>query len=127
MDQEGAKIETMEEIPSLRSVKFGSLAQPLPQLSRSFARPAKLGHIERPSVGVKQPLTTSVARCAWTVDELLPSIPAEYMLERSNVYVNNSSAEQVADRITNTLCSNSITATACDGEKVSSEQLAAFL
>eukprot|EP00980_Cylindrotheca_fusiformis_P005410 scaffold1157_cov122-Cylindrotheca_fusiformis.AAC.2 len=123
-DDKIGKIEAVEEAPWLRSVKFGSLSQPLPSPSAPFALPPKLGHLQRPSFGVKQSfspaVSSSINNTNWVVDDFLPSIPSNYRLERSNVYVNNCTPSQVASRIMNSLNSHSIATTILETEKVSS-------
>eukprot|EP00526_Cylindrotheca_closterium_P018385 CAMPEP_0113642304 /NCGR_PEP_ID=MMETSP0017_2-20120614/22222_1 /TAXON_ID=2856 /ORGANISM="Cylindrotheca closterium" /LENGTH=365 /DNA_ID=CAMNT_0000553717 /DNA_START=18 /DNA_END=1115 /DNA_ORIENTATION=- /assembly_acc=CAM_ASM_000147 len=103
-----------EERPKLRSVAIGAPTTSLPPLSRSFAMPSKLPsrplHVQ---AAPKQPITASVQ---WTVDSMLPAISADYMLERTNVYINNSSAQQVADRITECLSCQSLSYKESDEE-----------
>jgi hypothetical protein len=119
MNNDRSKIEKMEETPVLRSIKIGSQSEPLPPVSRAFTRQTKFRQIQLASNGgAKQPLI-SVSCGAWTVDELLPSIPVAYILERSNVYVNNSTAQKVADRISDTLRAHSIATRASETAKVS--------
>lgn len=49
---------------------------------------------------------------------MLPAISADYMLERTNVYINNSSAQQVADRIAESLGRQSLSYKESDERKV---------
>lgn len=94
-----------EETPTLRSVAIGGPSS-LPPLSRSFAMPGKLPSRPLHMQGApKQPIAASVQ---WTVDSMLPTISADYMLERTNVYINNISAQQVADRIVESLSRQSL-------------------
>jgi len=54
----------------------------------------------------RQPATSSSVQ--WTVDAILPAISADYMLERTNVYIPNSSSQVVADRIVESLRNQSL-------------------
>lgn len=94
-----------EETPQLRSASV-SVGGPrtLPPLSRAFGLPAKLASrpLHAQVVPTAKPLTQ------WSVDSILPTISADYMLERSNVYIHNSSSQQVADRIVACLASQSL-------------------
>ena len=94
-----------EETPTLRSIAIGGPRTTLPPLSRSFPLPGKLP--SRP-LHVQSSPKPAIAGTPWTVDAILPAISADYMLERTNVYINNSSSQQVADRIVASLSSQSI-------------------
>jgi hypothetical protein len=84
-----------------------SMAPPMPR-SFSIAPPKPL---RRSSV---EPISKSQQSAAlvqvWRVDELV-SLPAIYPLERTNVYVDNSTAQEVADRICECLRIESISVT----------------
>jgi len=99
--------ETVEDTPEYRSaIVMKSLSAP--SLPRSFALPRKLeAHTKAKS---------STICASWTVTDL-PELPAGYILERSNVYVENESQE-VSRRISNFLRLESIAATFDDEEKV---------
>lgn len=108
-----------EETPQLRSVKIGSLTAP-PSLSRSFVSPIKLqeqSSCSHASVVVTD-ATQSLSSIHWSVDDHLPALPADYMLERSNVYINDCNSQEVADRITSALKVESIASSVCPDEKV---------
>lgn len=99
--------ETVEDTPEYRSaIVVKSMSAP--SLPRSFALPRKLeAHTKAKS---------STISASWTVTDL-PALPAGYILERSNVYVENESQE-VSRRISNFLRLESIAATFDDEEKV---------
>ncbi|CAJ1964963.1 unnamed protein product [Cylindrotheca closterium] len=107
-----------EETPTLRSIAIGGPTA-LPPLSRSFALPGKLPsrplhhHEQAAAAAPQQPISVQ----HWTVDSMLPAISADYMLERTNVYVNNSSAQQVADRIVECLSRQSLSYKESDENK----------
>lgn len=98
--------ETVEDTPEYRSaIVMKSLSAP--SLPRSFALPRKFeAHTKAKS---------STICASWTVTDL-PELPAGYILERSNVYVENESQE-VSRRISNFLRLESIAATFDDEEK----------
>ena len=111
-----------EETPQLRSVKIGSLTA-LPPLSRSFGRnklkQQQQQHQSTPVVGKQQTSKQqNVPTTQWIVDDKLPFLPANYMLERSHVYVENSTSQQVANRITSCLREESIASNILQDEKV---------
>lgn len=91
------------------------MAGPLspPPMPRSFAsmRPMKASVAP---VQIKQSKpTASTSACVWNVADL-PSLPAAYFLERSNVYVDGD-AQDIANSICETLRMESIAAS-CDNE-----------
>ena len=93
-----------EETPQLRSASVGvGGPRTLPPLSRAFGLPAKL-----PSRPLHAQVQTAKPLTQWSVDSILPTISADYMLERSNVYIHNSSPQQVADRVVACLASQSL-------------------
>jgi hypothetical protein len=100
-------VEIAEDTPQYMSVMMSPLSAP--PMPRSFARQTKV----QPMQKVKEP-TLSVA--VWTVSNL-PALPAEHLLERTNVYVDCNSQE-VADRICNCLRLKSIAAIADNNDKV---------
>jgi hypothetical protein len=111
--------EIVEETPMLRSVKIGSLST-LPPLSKSFASPLKFQQPAHQKVlSAKQ--STPVSSQAWNVDEQLPALQADYVLERTNVYVNNSTSQEVADRISKSLKTESISSRVSEEKKNSLE------
>lgn len=112
------KQEIVEETPTLRSIKIGSLSAP-PPLSRSFASPLKFQQQQEPAFKANVNASDAEA-CSWSVDEQLPSLEADYVLERTNVYVSNTTAQDVADRISNSLKVNSIAAKVSEDNKVCS-------
>jgi hypothetical protein len=102
--------ETVEDTPQYMSVMMRQLAPP--PMPRSFARPEKVQAQQ-----IKVPTSPlSPAAPSWPVSEP-PALPAVYMLERTNVYVDCSSQE-VADRICNCLRVESIAATFSHEDKV---------
>ncbi|KAL3930629.1 MAG: hypothetical protein SGBAC_011680 [Bacillariaceae sp.] len=106
-----------EESPTLRSVAISGPTS-LPPLSIAFALPGKLP--SRPlHVQVAAPKSKSISAASgqWTVDSMLPAISADYMLERTNVYINKSSAQQVADRIAESLGRQSLSYKESDARK----------
>lgn len=108
-----------EETPKLRSVSVGGPAT-LPPLSRSFAFPGKLP--SRP-LHVQQEAPKPTLPLEWTVDAILPAISADYMLERTNVYIPNSSSQVVADRIVESLRNQSLSYKESEERKVSFQLL----
>eukprot|EP00934_Nitzschia_sp_Nitz4_P007585 Nitzschia sp. Nitz4//scaffold3_size479765//214112//215309//NITZ4_000090-RA/size479765-augustus-gene-1.566-mRNA-1//1//CDS//3329550728//7575//frame0 len=106
------RIETVEDAPQYRSVM---MAGPLsaPPMPRSFAQ-------MRPMKASVAPLATkasnpTVPAAVWSVAEL-PSLPAAYFLERTNVYVDGN-AQDVANKICETLRQQSIAAHADADDK----------
>jgi len=89
-----------EETPSLRSIAIGAPTGVLP-----LHRIAPVGKL--PSRPLHRPQAAS-ASLSWTVDSILPAISADYMLERTNVYISSSSSQAVADRIVESLSRQSI-------------------
>ena len=112
--------EIVEETPELRSVKIGTLSS-IPPLSRSFVRPTKQISLQlsHQSILEKQSPNQSFE---WTVEEQLPSLPADYVLERTSVYVESSTSQEVANRISRSLRLESLAAKASAEENVSRKQ-----
>ena len=106
-----------EENPTLRSVAIGGPSTPLPPLFISFALPGKLPSrpLHAQAAPPKQPITALVQ---WTVDSMLPAISADYMLERTNVYINDCSGQQVADRVVESLSRQSLSYKESEESKV---------
>jgi hypothetical protein len=94
-----------------------SMAPPMPRYF-SIAPPKPLS---RSSASSAEPISKSPRSVApvqvWTVNDLV-SLPAVYPLERTNVYVDNSAAQEVADRICECLRIESISATFDEENKV---------
>jgi hypothetical protein len=91
-----------------------SMAPPMP---RSFSiAPSK--PLRRPAVEQISKSQQSTAPVqVWRINELV-SLPAIYPLERTNVYVDNSAGQDVADRICECLRIESISATFDEENKV---------
>lgn len=86
-----------------------------PPMARSFAPPAKLARAT-PELPVGGPdsftkATVPLAQFAsWEIPEPV-ALPAGYLLERTNGYVDNGNVQTVADRICTCLREQSIAAT----------------
>lgn len=100
-----------EDVPEYRSVMIQSSVSPgmkqsfLP-LEKSSVSPLI---VERNCIYSKaETAKTSPQSSPWEQTEL-PSLPIDYSLVRTNVYVRDSSAQVVADRICNELKASSIT------------------
>jgi hypothetical protein len=105
-----------EDTPQYRSVMLApSMAPPMP---RSFSiappKPLRRSSVE-PKISKSQQSAAPVQ--VWRVNELV-SLPEIYPLERTNVYVDNSSAQEVADCICECLRIESISATFDEENKV---------
>lgn len=111
MDSKKQDRVVVEDGPQYRSVM---MAGPMsaPPMPRSFAtmRPAKAA-----TQTMQATQQTSIA-CIWHVAEL-PTLPAAYFLERSNVYVEGE-PQDIADRICDCLRKQSIASTCDEEDKV---------
>jgi len=111
---------TIEDVPEYRSVMIQSSAPPsvgrlLPPLGK-LSKPTTISnHSHINSKGESKRPPSSGYR--WEQKEL-PSLPIDYSLVRTNIYVRDSSAQVVADRICNELKNSSIAidAKGCDQE-----------
>jgi hypothetical protein len=102
--------ETVEDTPQYRSVMMQPLAAP--SLPRSFANYRPTSKVQ-PRTQIKEP---TISPSVWKVAEL-PALPAEYILGRTNVYVESTSQE-VASRICDCLRLESTAATFDEDDKV---------
>lgn len=101
-----------EDVPEYRSVSLQPSAAPA---MRRLYRP--LEKVNKPFTVVDRSCSNSEDECTssssssssfrWEINEL-PDLPTEYALVRTNVYVKDSSAQVVADRICNVLKTQSI-------------------
>lgn len=100
--------EILEDVPQYRSVM---IAGPLsaPPMPRSFANVRQFKAAPQTSVQAKPAASAAI----WTVADL-PSLPAAYFLERSNVYVDGD-AQDIANRICDCLRKESVAA-CCDSD-----------
>lgn len=103
--------EIVEDVPQYRSVMISGPIS-APPIPRSFAsvRPAKA-----PLQTIQQDKQT-VSSATWKVSDL-PSLPAAYFLEKSNVYVDGD-AQDVANRICDCLRKESVAAFCDKDDKV---------
>ena len=103
--------EIAEDVPQYRSVMISGPIS-APPLPRSFAsvRPSKA-----PFQTLKQDKQTSPS-ATWSVSDL-PSLPAAYFLEKSNVYVE-AEPQEVANRICDCLRKESVAAFCDKDDKV---------
>lgn len=104
--------EIVEDTPQYRSVMItGPLTAP--PMPRSFAsvRPFKAA-----PQALKATQQNTSDGAIWNVADL-PSLPAAYFLERSNVYVDGE-AQDIANRICDCLRKQSIAANCDDEDKV---------
>jgi hypothetical protein len=84
-----------------------SMAPPMPRsFSRAPPKPQRISSVEPISKSQQSAAPVQV----WRVNEMV-SLPAIYPLERTNVYVDNIAAQEVADRICECLRIESISAT----------------
>jgi hypothetical protein len=97
-----------EDLPEYRSVMMHPLVPP--PMPRSFGPPAKLARTARvssePFASSKQSIDLSQST-TWKIIEPV-ELPAGYLLDRTNVYVDNAAAQTVADRICTCLREQSI-------------------
>jgi len=109
MNNQSQERDIVEDTPQYRSVMIGG---PLsaPPMPRSFASTSPFKAAPQTKKATQQ---RSSDAAVWSVAEL-PSLPAAYFLERSNVYVDGE-AQEIADRISDCLRKQSIAAT-CDAE-----------
>jgi len=104
MNEQSDQQRTIEDVPELRSVMIQSSAPPsvgrlLPPLGK-MSKPTKIiNHSES-----KRPPSSGYR---WEQKEV-PRLPIDYDLVRTNIYVRDSSAQVVADRICNELRNSSI-------------------
>lgn len=116
LDNQNQKNGATEDGPEYRSVMIQSSASPSMRQSflpfeKASVSPSIVESkcISKDEVESRRPLSASSYR--WEQTEL-PSLPNDYNLVRTNVYVRDSSAQVVADRICNELKSSSITVNA---------------
>ncbi len=114
----GKQQEIKEDVPEYRSVLMRPLASPRP-ISLSPPPPMKFA---KPLT--RNPLsheTTTIRKVSkWNVSNPV-TIPPGYLLERINVYLENTTAQECADRVCDCLRSLSISATTsamddCEGD-----------
>mmetsp|Transcript_15046 Transcript_15046/g.26035 ORF Transcript_15046/g.26035 Transcript_15046/m.26035 type:complete len:399 (-) Transcript_15046:128-1324(-) len=108
-DNGGAGRRIVEDGPEYRSIMMQPLAAP--PMPRSFAPlPVK---ISKPNASSSKSTTSKTSISAspsqWKVDELA-ALPAGYLLERTNAYVDDASPQTVADRVCDCLRMLSIAA-----------------
>lgn len=127
MSDKSDQQRAVEDVPELRSVMIRSSAPPsIGRLSPPLGKLSKMPTtIDQSRITIKADTkrqSSSVFR--WEQNEL-PSLPADYSLVRTNVYVRDSTAQVVADRICNELKNQSIVidTKGCD-QKVSFQILA---
>lgn len=94
--------EIQEDGPEYRSVMMAS-PMSAPPLPRSFAAPPPaMKFASTTSIpsgkSASAPATTAAKTAIWVVSEPIP-LPFHYLLDRSNVYVEDASAQECADRI----------------------------
>jgi len=110
MSDKSDQQRAVEDVPELRSVMIRSSAPPsIGRLSPPLGKLSKMPTIiDQSHITIKADTkrqSSSVFR--WEQNEL-PSLPADYSLVRTNVYVRDSRAQVVADRICNELKNQSI-------------------
>jgi hypothetical protein len=101
-NERGQQREIQEDGPEYRSVMMAPLAAP--PLPSSFAAPPPAMKFARPLPSAikiapsKSTVPSSTKTPIWTVSEPTP-LPFHYLLERTNVCVDDASAQECADRI----------------------------
>lgn len=109
MNDQSEQQRAMEDVPEYRSVMIQSSATPnmkrLFPLEKAIKLPPVLDHSHITRKRESKSPSPSVYR--WEQTEL-PNLPTDYSLVRTNIYVNDSSAQIVADRICNELKNLSI-------------------
>ena len=119
MNDQNKQQRAIEDVPEYRSVMIQSSASPnmkrLFPLEKSIKLPPILDHSHITRKGESKSPSPSVYR--WEQAEL-PNLPIDYSLVRTNMYVKDSSAQVVADRICNELKNLSIVidSKGCDTE-----------
>ncbi len=121
MNDQSQQQRAAEDGPEYRSVMVSSSSSPV--LKPSFLPLEKVGKspvvVENSRIYTSEVESTrpSASSYRWEQTEL-PNIPIDYNLVRTNMYVKDSSAQVVADRICNELKSSSIVidSKGCEGK-----------
>lgn len=110
------KKQIQEDVPELRSVMLARPAMP-PPMSFASMGPPSLKTSQQSATVQKSAPAASTPSIRWQVSQL-PQLEQHYPLGRTNVYVPNVEAQEVANRICNFLKHESVSATPDNNDKV---------